>query len=1070
MNIKNKRIQTYLGLALILIIGSLLLVNSDWQGSGQLHSLMEVVSTLLALMVGSLALVRFYSKSGTDYLMLGAGFIGVAMLDGYHMLVTSSWFDTLFPSDLSSLNAWSWLASRLFLSSIMLSLYLTLNWQSQNKSLRKISPPKVYSFIAITTLCSFLFFVFVPLPSGYFEGALFYRPEELIPGAIFALALIGLLKQGNWRTDVFSHWLILTIIINLVAQLVVMPYSSSLFDTQFDIAHLLKLLSYLCMICGLYISVFDAFKEADTQTSFRKKTQLSLEASEMRNRTMMNSLVDGLISINDTGIIENINVAACNLFGYSKLEVLGKNLKMLMPSPYHEEHDGYLSNYIKTRKKTVIGFGRKVTGLRKDGSTFPMDLSVSEMSIGGKMKYSGIIRDDTERLQNENELIKAKDQAQLAAEAKSNFLASMSHEIRTPMNGVLGMIELLQDTPLSFQQNDIVKTISNSGSALLDIINDILEYSKVEAGKIDIELITFNLEHTIYDVTRLLLVKAEEKGIELIFNFHTDCPDYVIGDAGRIRQIMLNLVGNAIKFTDIGQIVVEVRYQPQSKNNICIEVTDSGIGIDDNVKENLFQSFTQADNSTSRKYGGTGLGLSISKKLVDLMGGIIDVNSEPKKGSTFWVELNLEKTESPEKLQKIELNNTRVLIVDDNPVNLKILKNQLTKLNMQVDETSNPLEVMQLIRSSQATNQAYQLVIIDNIMPGLSADNLGREIMACEDINKIPLVLLTSATELGDAAIFKDIGFSAYLTKPILSDLLYQVLTRVLGLSRGNLEHDNFITRHTVIEDELETSKSTVQLNGKILLVEDILINQKVAVGLMAGFGLEIDIANNGEEALLEYSNNQYDLILMDCQMPIMDGFEATKKIRETDKAIPIIAITANALSTDREKCITAGMSDYLAKPFNRQQLIEVLSRWLEHTSLEENEIEAVTEDEMMNSQDNPLNFELLSNMKATIGAVFYELIPAYLQQSDEMIDSMHELLETEEIQTLERYAHSMKSSSLNVGAEKVSAFALVLEESCRENKEKSLIKTEIDLLIEKYRHAKEALLNYHERGNESDG
>ncbi len=1068
MSLVNQRIRIYWMTGIGLTVISLLLFSSNWQGSGQLHSLMEMLATILALFIGSLSLVRFYSRGGTDYLVLGAGFIGVALLDGYHALVTSIWFRDFFPSDLSSLIPWSWFASRLFLSVIFLLLYFTLKWEGEDKSLHKISPRLIFGFIFITAICSFLFFAFIPLPSGYYKLSIFYRPEEIIPAIIYAIVLYGFLKKGYWKNDFFSHWLIVAIIINLIAQLAVMPYSSNLFDIQFDIAHVLKKISYLCILSGLLISVFRAFKDLDAQEIIRKKAQLSLESSEIRNRTMMNSLVDGLISINEIGIIENINNAACRLFGYSKLELLGKNINILMPSPYHEEHDGYLLNYKTTQEKKIIGFGRKVTGLRKDGTTFPMDLAVSEMLISGIKKYSGIIRNDTERLQNENELIKAKNEAQAAAEAKSNFLASMSHEIRTPMNGVLGMVELLQDTPLNTQQKDIIKTISDSGLSLLEIINDILEYSKFEAGKIDLELITFNLERTVYDVTRLLLVKAEEKGIELIFYFHTDCPEYVIGDAGRIRQIMLNLVGNAIKFTETGQVVVEVKPLNHShhQHNICIEVIDTGIGIDVAVKDKLFQSFTQADNSTSRKYGGTGLGLTISRRLIELMNGILDVKSQEKKGSTFWIELKLEEAEAPERLEKLDLDNRRILIIDDNPINLKILRGQLTKLNMRVDETQNPADVITLIRNAQNTKKPYQLIIIDNVMPVMSGDILGKEILACNDLHPVPLIIFTSATGMGDAEIFKNIGFSAYLTKPILSDLLYETLTRVLGLSDNPADNDNFLTRHSVLDDELKNTKSNIQFNARILLVEDVIINQKVAIGLMSESGLKIDTANNGKEALQMYSSNKYDLILMDCQMPIMDGFEATTKIRESDADIPIIAVTANALSTDREKCTLAGMSDYLSKPFNRQQLTEVLRRWLDHT--ESKPAELINRDIAEPEVSSALNFQLLADMKATIGEVFDELIPAYLQQSDEMVNSMHELLVDNDIQTLERYAHSMKSSSLNVGAVSVSETALILENMCREHEPTETLKVETDNLLKKYAHAKQALLAYQERGNEN--
>ncbi|MCW9046673.1 MAG: response regulator [Gammaproteobacteria bacterium] len=1073
MYIKNRRIITYLTVATVLCVGSILLSGSDWQSTTQLHTLMEALATMLALFVGILSLLRFYSKGGTDFLILGAGFIGVSLLDGYHAIVSSSWFESHLPSDLPSLAPWSWLASRIFLSGVLLSLYFILKWQSTSKLPDKISAKLVYSIVLISTLVSFLFFALVPLPSGYIENAFFYRPEELIPAVFFLAALTGFIKLGDWRSNDLSHWLILAIIVNLVAQLV-MPISSNLFDAQFDIAHLFKKLAYLCVLTGLCISVFKAFKEADLQSNIRKKAQASLESSEIRNRTIMNSLIDGLISMNDKGIIENINNSACELFGYSKLEILGKNIKILMPESYHSEHDNYLSNYNNRSKKRVIGKIKHLTGRKKDASTFPMDLSVSEMIIAGKTKYSAIIRDDTERQHNESELINAKNQAQSAAEAKSNFLATMSHEIRTPMNGVLGMTELLQDTPLSPQQADIIKTISDSGNSLLEIINDILEYSKVEAGKIELELITFNLERTIYDVTRLLLVKAEEKAIELIFYYHADCPNYVIGDAGRIRQIMLNLVGNAIKFTNIGQVIVEVKCLEKTETNlnISIEVIDTGIGLDNSSREKLFDSFTQADNSTSRTYGGTGLGLTICKRLIELMNGKIDVISEPGKGSTFWLEIELEKTDSPKKLEKIELSNARVLIVDDNPLNLKILREQLSKLDMLVDETSDPLQVITRMQASQQTGMPYKLVIIDNMMPILCGADLGREIRKHENINHIPLVLLTSATVMGDAAIFKDIGFSAYLTKPILSDLLYKTLTRVLGLSEDN--DDIFLTRHSVLDDETKNNPEATQLKGKVLLVEDIIINQKVALGLMGGFDLQIDVANNGNEALNKFTNNSYDLILMDCQMPVMDGFEATRIIRKTDQQIPIIAVTANALSTDREKCEQAGMSDYLAKPFNRQQLIDILSRWLEPSA--DNNPKQEFQDNVMNdntknitpetSAQPQLNFKTLNNMKAAIGPVFDQLIPTYIEQSDDMINSMLELLENGDMNTLERYAHSMKSSSLNVGAEIISGYALTLEDMCRNENDKSELKQQITLVINAYEQAKTALLDFQNKEN----
>ncbi|VAW61696.1 Signal transduction histidine kinase [hydrothermal vent metagenome] len=1072
MDIKNKKIKSYWIIGIGLSVTSILFSQFSWQGSAELHTLTELLATVLALFVGLLALIRFYSRGGSSYLVLGAGFIGVGMLDGYHAVVSSIWFKAYLPSDLPSLIPWSWLASRIFLSAILLSLYFIIKRESENKDTKKITSKRVFSFIFITTLCSFIFFAFTPLPNGYFNNAFFNRPEELIPATLFLFALFGFIKQENWQAKNFSDWLIIAIIVNLITQFLVMPYSNHLFDIQFNLAHLLKIISYICILYGLSFSAFNAFQEADIQTKIRKKAQISLEASEIRNRTMMNSLADGLILINETGVIENINNAACKLFGYSKLETLGKNIKILMSEPYHSQHDDYLSAHLKPGKENIILSNRKVIGLKKDGSTFPMELSVSKMKVSGKQKYSGIIRDDTQRLQAENELISARDKAQIATEAKSNFLATMSHEIRTPMNGVLGMIELLQDTPLNAQQKDIIKTISDSGSALLDIINDILEYSKVEAGKVELELFPFNLERTVYDVTRLLQVKAEEKNIELIFYYHTDCPQHVIGDAGRIRQIILNLVGNAIKFTENGQVMVEVKRTKNTDNNYntCIEITDTGVGIKNKDKDMLFESFTQADNTTSRKYGGTGLGLSICKQLINLMEGTIDVKSELGDGSMFWFELFLEESGTPKKLIETDLNGMRILIVDNNPINVQILKEQLIKLNMIVSNESNTTDVIPQMLSAHKIEKPYNIVIINNMMPELNGADLGHEILNHNTLKNTPLVLLTSATNLGDAAVYKKIGFASYLTKPILSEILYKTLKRVLGLKHNekidDSTNDIFLTRHTIIEDEIESKNKHIALSGKVLLVEDMIINQKVALGLMERLDLKIDIANNGKEAVEKHSRNKYDIILMDCQMPTMDGFEATKIIRETDTDIPIIAVTANVLSSDKERCNQAGMNDHLSKPFNRQQLVNILSRWL--NTEDTKTLNHSSHINVENEENNSINYETLSQMKKTLGSVFDELIPAYINQSDDIMKDFMSRFNENDIKTIERYAHSMKSSSLNLGAETVSEVALKLENMCRNNTEKTQIHAQIVSIIKEYNTAKNTLLNYHDRGNKS--
>jgi len=1062
MPLSNIKIRTYYAIAIGLIILCLATYNVGWHGSTEIHTLMESIATVLGLFVGVISLIRFYSLGGTTYLIFGAGFIGVACLDGYHAVVTSIWFKDSLPSELTSLIPWSWFASRLFLSMVILTSFLVIKFKIEEKSPKLLSTNLVFGVTALTTIFSFIFFAFVPLGSGYYDNWIVTRPEEFIPAIFFLIAFIGHYQLGNWRNDTFEYWLLIAIAVNLTAQIIFMPFSSELFDIQFDIAHLLKKTSYACLLIGLCISIYNAFKQVKSEIDVRKRAQLALEASEIRNRTLMTSLIDGLITINNKGIIETINVAACNLFGYSKLELLGKNIKILMPNPYHDEHDDYLSNYKKTGITNAIGSNTEVFGLKKDGSVFPINLSVSEMLIGGIKKYSGIVRDDTERKNAEAELITARNKAEYAAQAKSSFLATMSHEIRTPMNGVIGMTELLKDTQLSLEQKDIVGTISESGQSLLNLINDILELSKIEAGKIALDYISFNLERTVYDVIRLLSFNAEQKNIELNFHYHADCPRYIIGDAGRIRQIILNLVGNAIKFTSKGHVMVEISCVKNNEMNhtFRIEVQDTGIGIEEEEKHKLFESFTQADGSTSREYGGTGLGLTICKQLVELMKGKIDVDSTIGKGSNFWFEIPASEGESPIQTNNTELNDIHAMIVCNSKSNSNIIKEQLSHWDIRVDEITDTQQVIPKMLTATEENNPYHIILIDNDISDFNCQLLGQQIKENKHINKVPLILLASFADQGSASKYKEIGYSAYLSKPIFSELLYETIKQSLGLDLDSEKSSPLITKHSIHEDKLNNINTNIQLNGNILLVEDVIVNQLVATGLMSGYNLNVDIANNGQQAVEKHRQKQYDLILMDCQMPIMDGFDATREIRKVDNDITIIALTANALSSDREKCITAGMNDYLAKPYNREQLISILDEYLNH------QVDSAipkSKDFVDSHTDQTVyvNTEKLEEMKNIMGEVFNELIPTFIEQSDILVNSMLELLDDNQLDTLKRHAHSMKSSSLNVGAVSLSKLSMTLEELLCNNENSDSLKEEIIAISAEYDHVKNALNVY---------
>jgi two-component system, sensor histidine kinase and response regulator len=793
----------------------------------------------------------------------------------------------------------------------------------------------------------------------------------------------------------------------------------------------------LCQNQRRSVAVLEETRRAQEQDLVkRREAEQTLRESEQKSRYVIESAADAIVSIDDQGLVREFNRAAERLFGYTAAEMAGEPLARLMPLRFRDGHRVGIQRFLETGERRFPSWrDQQLVGLTKEGREVPLEVSFSRFEARGRSFFTGVLRDITQRKAVEAELAAARDRAIETSRLKSEFLARMSHEIRTPMNGIIGMTGLLLDTEMTPVQRHYAETVRRSGDALMTIINDILDFSKIEAGRLRLEPVGFDLAVAVEEVGELLSGAAREKGLDLVIRVAPEVPRHIVGDPGRIRQILINLVGNAVKFTAKGHVVVNVDCENPGERvaQLRFAVSDTGIGIPEDRIGEIFDRFTQVDASSTRRYGGTGLGLAISRELVTLMGGTLSVTSCPGEGSTFSVELRLPvATDVPRvPTSASELSGIRALIVEDNGINREILRERLASWQMRVGDVSSTKAALDALRAAVGARDPFTIVITDFDMPDGDGETLARAVRADPTLGDPALVLLASVDQQGGLDRVRDAGFSAYLIKPVRASLLLDALLVVCGPHREDA-HRRLVTQDILAARRVQrtpaTTRSTAPVHARVLLVEDNAVNQQVATAMIERLGARVDVAGNGKEALELMAALPYDLVLMDCEMPEMDGYAATVEIRRregSERHVPIVAMTAHAMEGDRERCLAAGMDDYITKPVETMAIEGVVRRWVRATG-DPREGDPIAEPSAI------LDFRRVTELRSTLGrgdgALLRKVVESFLGDSSGRVAALRQASDRQDSAALRQVAHSLRGSCLNLGALRMSEIAGALE------------------------------------------